>query len=346
MRTLTVSISPRSAQSYPVVIGAGAIQKMGEYVPKDADGVVVICDSAMAAVAKDAAKRVKAKGVIEVKSGEASKTLKETERIAAELLKLRASRKTVLICIGGGMLTDLGGFVASVYMRGIRHIAVPTTLLGMVDASVGGKTGVDLGSAKNIIGTIHHPLAIICDIDLLKTLPDPALRDGLTESIKMAAILDAKIFHWFEKALPKILKRDETLLTECVEHSVRMKADVVAGDERESGQRMFLNFGHTVGHAVEALSQFHISHGRAVSIGMVAEMRLAKTRETDRIVALLKQMDMPIEIPADQAMEALWSLMQSDKKNAGGEVRMAVPEPLGTGAIKTISKPDFLSLRR
>ena len=344
MSSITLTVPARSARSYPIVVECGAIAHIRDHLPADADGVIVLCDAALRSIADRVSKNVDAKAVIEVRSGEASKTLTETERLVGDLLKIGATRKTVLINIGGGMLTDLGGFVAAVFMRGIRYIHVPTSMLCMTDAAVGGKTGVDLGETKNIIGAIHQPTAVICDIDLLQTLPDSALREGVVEAVKMAVMLNAEDFQWYEQHLDRILVRDADVLTECVTKAVQMKADVVSEDEHEHTHRMFLNFGHTIGHAVEALSKFAIPHGQAVAIGMRAEMMLAGCADAERVTEILKRMDMPVTIPATMDRETLWDLMRRDKKNIGGVVRMAVPTTIGSGEIQTIDHDAFLKL--
>ncbi len=344
MPTIPLTLPALPARIVPILVDTNALNKLPQLLPSDTDGTVVLHDAALADVAARVSNAISAKGLIAVKSGESSKTLAETQRVVSEMLRLGATRKTVLVNVGGGMLTDLGGFVAAVFMRGIRYVHVPTSLLCMVDAAVGGKTGVDLEETKNIIGAIHHPLAVVCDVDLLKTLPDTPLREGLVETIKMAAMLDAEEFARLEGDLDAILQRDPAALVRCVAEAVRMKAEVVGGDEREDGRRMFLNFGHTVGHAVEAMSRFAIPHGQAVSIGMRAEMRLAGFADAERVNALMRRMGMPLAIPTEMDRGALWELMTRDKKNVGGAVRMAVPTSLGTGEIRTIERGAFLSL--
>ncbi len=346
MRTVDLRIPSPRQRSYPILIGAGAARELPRIL-KDAkpSSVAVLCDTALREIADAIAKLTSAAGVIPVKTGEASKTMGEVERIAAELQKLGADRSTVLLCVGGGMLTDLGGFVAAVFLRGIRVIQVPTSMLAMVDASVGGKTGVDLEHSKNIIGCIHHPLAVIADIDFLRTLPDTPLREGLVEAIKMAAILDAGAFEWFERHLAALLKRDPETLAAAIESAVKMKAGTVGEDERDNGRRMLLNFGHTVGHAAEALSGFAIPHGQAVSIGMMVEMRVAGTKGWERVARLMKAMDMPLEIPQDQTNDALWQMMLRDKKTQGGVVRIAVPDRIGHGDVRPMTFEEFLAVR-
>ncbi len=343
----TISLTPPShrATPYPIVIGSGSLQELKRIVTEATpDRIVILHDERLKEVAANVSKMINGAASISVRSGEASKTLREVEKITEELQRLTCSRKSVVITIGGGMMTDLGGFIASIYLRGIRVIHIPTSTLAMVDAAVGGKTAVDLGTTKNILGTIHHPLAIIMDTDLLKKLPDTQFCEGLVEVVKMAAILDAASFDWMEGHLPKILKRDDQELTECIALAVRLKATVVEEDERDTGKRLFLNFGHTVGHAVEALSQFRIPHGQAVSVGMVCEMEMRKTEGRERVLALLQLMKMPIEIPKECIAEALWELMLRDKKSDASIVRMAVPVRIGSGEVCAIDQDAFFRI--
>jgi 3-dehydroquinate synthase len=215
-------------------------------------------------------------------------------------------------------------------------------MLAMVDAAIGGKTAVEVGGVKNILGTIHHPSAIVSDTDMLVQLPDTQLCEGIVEVVKKAAMLDMKVFSWLEKALPDILLRKDESLIRCIEEGARMKAVVVQADDRDASHRHFLNFGHTVGHAVESFSKFSISHGKAVSIGMVIEMRIAKTKGAERVEAMLKAMKMPTEIPGEFDREELWKIMQSDKKKKAGTTRLFVPRAIGEGIMIPLQKEAFL----
>lgn len=343
----TIPLHPPSPPSRecPIIIDDGAIAQIPELMQKlEADRVAILYDKGVEEMAKTIQKSLPDAVLISVKSGEASKSLDEVSRIANELLKHGVTRKSLIVNVGGGMLTDLGGFVASIYMRGIRFLHVPTSMLGMVDAAIGGKTGVDLGTTKNILGTITHPQAIVIDTACLKTLPAQQLSEGLVEVVKMAAILDEAVFHWLEQHLTHILKRDTNSLIQCIANAAQMKADIVTDDEKEHGARMFLNFGHTVGHAVEAHAKFTIPHGQAVSIGMKAEMQMAKTEGAERVLALLHQLNMPIDLPSNVSLKDLWKLMQHDKKNVRGSVRMAVPVRIGKGEIQAITEKQFLLL--
>jgi 3-dehydroquinate synthase len=346
MQTVTLRPPAHLAPAYPIHVGTGALSALPELLQslQPVDGVFVLHDRAVTPLAQTVAASVQGT-LIAVESGEASKTLAEADRICRALLDAKATRRSILVTVGGGMLTDLGGFVASVYQRGIRVIHIPTSMLAMVDAAIGGKTAVDLGEAKNMVGTMHHPVGIIADIDTLQSLGQPQLCEGIVEAVKAMMMLDAGMFAWIETHLPLLLARDPEALTTCVTASARLKADVVAEDERDDNRRLFLNFGHTVGHAVEALSGFRIAHGRAVSIGMMAEMRLAKTPGAERMESMLNAMDMPLEIPAEMNTDELWNLMRSDKKSVRGEVRMAVPAQIGQGEVRPITEDAFRQLR-
>ncbi|MGC2300106.1 MAG: 3-dehydroquinate synthase [Acidobacteriaceae bacterium] len=219
--------------------------------------------------------------VLFLPAGERHKRLTQIERLANELANAGADRSSVLIAFGGGIIGDLAGFLAAIYMRGIDYIQVPTTLLAQVDSSVGGKTGVNLAVGKNLIGSFHHPRAVFADIDVLQTLPDRELRAGLFESIKAGIIRDPALFRFMEQNSAAILARDPAALERVIVASIRMKAGVVAIDERESGLRMILNYGHTLGHAIEAATGFRtLLHGEAIAWGMLAALQIALARNT------------------------------------------------------------------
>src|SRR5271155_3004844 len=202
--------------------------------------------------------------------GERHKTLRSVEKLLRQMSKAGGDRSSLLIAFGGGIVGDVGGFLAAIYMRGIDYFQEPTTFLAQVDSSVGGKTGVNLKEGKNLVGSFHHPLAVFADMELLETLPDRELRAGLFESVKAGVIRDAGLFRFMERNAETILRRDSKALEYVISASIRMKADVVGIDERESGLRMILNFGHTVGHAIEAVTRYRkLLHGEAIAWGML-----------------------------------------------------------------------------
>jgi len=303
---------------------------------------VVLYDSAIKDIAQPVIESLDNPLCIDVPSGDASKSLQSAEKIVEALLDAGCDKKTIMICIGGGMLTDLGGFVASIFMRGITCILMPTTLLGMIDASIGGKTAVNTADRKNMIGTITHPQAVIIDLELLDSLPKKQLCEGLAEVIKIAAMLDLPFFEWLEENLDAVLAVHPEAMEECVLRAVQAKVDVIEQDAHDRDVRLLLNFGHTVGHAIEAYSRYRLSHGEAISIGMVAEMKLAG-KEYQHVEALLKKAGLPCVIPKDYSREELWKAMLTDKKNEGGIVKTAIPGNLGEGIITILTKESFLT---
>ncbi len=273
--------------------------------------------------------------VLQVPPGEGEKRLGTLERLCEELAEQRADRDSLLVALGGGVIGDLTGFLAAVYMRGIRFVQVPTTLLAQVDSSVGGKTGVNLRAGKNLVGSFYHPLAVFADIDVLRTLPERELRAGLQESVKAGVIGDPALFAYMEANTGTILQGDPNALQHVVEASVRMKAAVVGQDERENGLRMILNFGHTVGHAIEAATEYKaLLHGEAIGWGMVAATRLAQSRgmltdgDADRITALVHR---NADLPRFQAdADRLVALTGGDKKKRSGTLNFVLPTAIGT----------------
>lgn len=332
--------------SHDIIVGAGESKHIAELIASRGsfDAIIVLHDTNVTAIAQAIAQTIPGVKRIEVSNGDSSKLLSQIEKITQQMLAFGCTRNTLLMNIGGGMITDLGGFIASIFMRGIPFIHVPTSMLGMIDAAIGGKTGVNAAGAKNILGTVNFPQAVVVDTDFLKDLPNELLCEGLVEVVKVAAMRDKKFFVWLEKNLAGVMKKEEETLIRCVTSAIALKAKTVEEDDSDTLVRLYLNFGHTVAHAVEALSHYSLSHGKAVSIGMVAEMTMAGFSDRDRVQALLQQLDMPMTIPSEFKKEDLWNLMKSDKKNSQGEVRIAVPKKIGEGEIRSIKKEDFDSL--
>ena len=257
--------------------------------------------------------------------GETNKTLATAQKLYGELLALRADRSTFILGFGGGIVTDIAGFVASTYMRGLPFGFVASTLLAQVDSSVGGKTAIDLPAGKNLAGAFCQPSLVLCDTDTLNSLPLDIFRDGCAEVIKYGVLYDPKLFAHLEE---KGLSFDrEAVITRCVE----LKRDVVMEDEFDTGARMKLNLGHTVGHGVEAKSHFAISHGKAVAIGMAIVSRASACADTPRIVALLEQFGLPTR--TDYSADDLFSYTLSDKKRSGGTVNLIIPRAIGDCVI-------------
>jgi 3-dehydroquinate synthase len=273
-----------------------------------------------------------------VPPGEPSKSLDRAADLYDDLVRFRADRHTAVIALGGGVIGDLAGFVAATYARGLPLLMVPTTLLAMVDSAVGGKVGVNHPRAKNIIGAFHQPLGVWIDTEVLATLPPRQLRCGLAEVIKYGVILDPDFFTFLEQSAAAITAGEPAAMRQIVAHSCRLKAGVVAKDEREeTGLRAILNFGHTIGHAVESVAGYcaRIHHGEAVAIGMAAEARLAEQlgwierATTARLIALIERFGLPTTIPTDLDRAALLEAMSRDKKNQRGRIRFVLPRALG-----------------
>jgi 3-dehydroquinate synthase len=270
-------------------------------------------------------------------AGEWNKSREQWATLTDELLRARLGRDGAVIAFGGGVAGDLAGFVAATYLRGIPYVQVPTSLLAMIDSSVGGKTGVDVPAGKNLVGAFHQPCAVVADVDLLATLARVHVAAGLAEAVKHGVIRDAAYLTILEEPRP-LLAKDLDRLEAVVARSVAIKAEIVAADEREAGVRAILNFGHTVAHAIEARSGYALLHGEAVAIGMAVESALAESAGIAaagthaRIVTALERCALPVRVPEDLATDALLDAMQTDKKTRQEVVRMALPACCGTMA--------------
>ena len=280
---------------------------------------------------------------IVIPPGEASKTLLQAARLYDGFLAAGLDRGSVVVALGGGVVTDLAGFAAATYMRGVAWVAVPTTLLAQVDAGVGGKTGVDLKGGKNLVGAFHQPAAVLADVATLATLPDEELRTGLAEVVKHAVIRDAALAAMLEAEADRILARDARVLEDVVARNVRIKAAVVMADERESDLRRILNYGHTIGHALETLALRSpaesagpaLTHGRAVSLGMMAEASIAVRRGLvgravlERQRRLLERFGLPVRLASPPDARRCLAILAHDKKVEAGRPRFVLPEAFG-----------------
>jgi 3-dehydroquinate synthase len=281
--------------------------------------------------------------------GETSKTRAEWARLTDELLHRGFGRDSGIIALGGGVAGDLAGFVAATYMRGVPYLQTPTTLLAMLDASVGGKTGVDTPEGKNLIGAFHPPAAVVADPSALATLAEREFRGGLAEAVKHGLIADADYFAWIEREAERLLRREPDALERLVRRSVEIKAEVVSADEREGGRRAILNAGHTVAHAVERASSYRVPHGEAVGLGLLAETALAEDLGLApagvgaRVSALLTRLGLPVRLVPSLAPDALLPAMASDKKNRARTIRFALPSAVGAMATPegwTVAAPE------
>ena len=316
-----------------------SIDSIGRYC-KGAGKVVAITDSN---VSRLHGARLKGMDVIAIKPGEQHKTLETVGDIVAKLLELEADRSTLIAGVGGGIVCDVAGFVASTYMRGVRFGFAPTTLLAQVDASVGGKNGVNFRGYKNIIGTIRQPEFCLCDFSLLGTLPQVEMRNGFAEAVKSAAIGDAALFSFLEGNWRKASALQRTAIEKVVHDSLQVKMRIVAADEREKGERMKLNFGHTIGHAIEKATG--MPHGAAISIGMVAAAGLSVKRaglpaaEAERLRALLSDIGLPVALGAGK--EAVLEAIRKDKKRFGPKIRMVLLEKIGNARITDVGLDEM-----
>jgi 3-dehydroquinate synthase len=279
--------------------------------------------------------------------GESHKTLASVEKILRQMAEAGGDRGSLLIAFGGGIVGDVGGFLAAIYMRGIPYVQVPTTLLAQVDSSVGGKTGVNLPEGKNLVGSFHHPLAVFADIGVLGTLPERELRAGLMESVKAGIIRDRALVRLMEDHAEAVLGRDAKALEKVIAASIRIKASVVNQDERESGLRMILNFGHTVGHALEQATGYKkLLHGEAVGWGMVAALHLARQRgaisrgQFERLERLV-HMYGPLPELTVRAAKVV-AATGGDKKNVGGVRRFVLPVGIGdAGVVEDVTPTEL-----
>tara|TARA_R110002096_G_scaffold136267_2_gene288715 strand:- start:2435 stop:3535 length:1101 start_codon:yes stop_codon:yes gene_type:complete len=334
-------------QHVSVLVEAGIEARLPTLVQSMApDGVVIIYDVALEALATRIGQSLEALSLkaptvgtttlLPVGEGEAAKRLTVVGKLAEQLHAAGATRATVMVAVGGGTLTDLAGFIASIYLRGIPFVSCPTTTLAMCDAALGGKNGVDHCGLKNRLGTIRQPDAIVMDTDWLSTLPDEMFREGIVEVVKKAAVLDAKRFAELEALAPALLARDADATMKTVAMAVDMKMLVVLDDEREGDRRRALNAGHTIGHAIESLAAGAVRHGHAVAMGLIAECRAAGVNEaiTKRIADLLHAIGVDTDTPTQLRDAAkLWQLARHDKKAMRGQVPMYVPVEIGNGAI-------------
>jgi 3-dehydroquinate synthase len=277
--------------------------------------------------------------VIEIANGETVKTLESVEEICSKLAELEADRSSFIVGIGGGVVCDITGFVASIYMRGVRFGFVSTTLLSQVDASVGGKNGVNLGGYKNMVGVFNQPEFVICDMSLIKTLPERELLSGYAEVVKHAVIGNPTLFSYLEENYEKGLAVDNSIIKRVVSDSITLKASIVSRDETEKGERRKLNFGHTLGHAIE--KTLGVSHGEAISVGMVMASRLSaqmgylSQEDAERIEILLKKLKLPVGLPLNR--QNLLDAIRKDKKRSGSRVHFVFLKRIGHAFVEKIS---------
>ncbi len=339
MRKVRVALGNNS---YDIRVGPGLLMQVGQQLKEIgfSDKLVVITDSKVKSLYGNRLRQsLTSEGfkvtTLEVPEGEEQKSIETAGKLYQELTNAYAERTTPILALGGGVIGDLTGFVAATYLRGVPLVQIPTTLLAQVDSSIGGKVAVNHGQLKNKIGAFYQPRLVISDTSALKTLPPREISDGLAEIIKSAVIWDKEFFIFLEENLDKVKSLEDETLEEVVLRSARIKAEVVEKDERDLGLRNILNFGHTVGHAIETVSDFNVEHGGAVAIGMVAAGRIATKldildkNELKRLKNLIKRAGLPTEVPSTET-EKIIQIMKHDKKILRGKIRFVLPKVIGS----------------
>jgi 3-dehydroquinate synthase len=354
MRTVNVDTA---GGRYPIHIGPGRLDGLADAMPADATAIAVITNPTVAARYAERAERALAvlgKRVIRITlpDGEAYKTYESLNLIFEALLEQQLDRRAVLVALGGGVIGDMVGFAAAVYMRGVRYVQVPTTLLSQVDSSVGGKTAINHPRGKNMIGAFYQPIAVEIDTDVLRTLPAREVSAGLAEVIKYGLILDAEFWSWCEAHVHDLRALKDPALTYAIGRACELKAKVVGEDEHDLGRRAILNFGHTFGHAIESgLGYGAWLHGEAVGCGMVqaaelsAELEACPSADVTRVRALVKAIGCPIDAP-DLGLERWVALMQIDKKTEGGELKFVVIPYIGAAHVRGVPRATLEKVLR
>ncbi len=355
LKRIRVALEDRS---YPIVVGPGAMSEAGPALAKmgGGSGITVVTNAKVSGLYLDALlasvrrARLQTASVVELPDGERFKTLATVEKVYDAILDAGADRSMVVVALGGGVVGDVAGFAAATALRGMRLVMVPTTLLAQVDSSVGGKTGVNRSQGKNLVGAFHQPSLVLADTKALLSLSDREFRAGLAEVVKYGVILSRQLFTLLEKNTKQVSRRNPVLMADIVARSCRLKAKVVAADEREAGLRKVLNFGHTIGHAVEKLTAYErYLHGEAVAIGMVAAARISAAHgacEQDlpsRVAELLGALGLDTELPRDVSMEDLRGAIGFDKKSSGDKVDFVLTGGLGSHERRLLSPADVVA---
>ena len=342
MVTVRVSLTAPPDASYDILIGRGLLGDLPALLSRacPAARYAVIADSHVAELYGERLVGTLHDGTLHADlftfpAGEWNKSRDSWAVLTDRLMAAGLGRDAAIVALGGGVTGDLAGFVAATYLRGVPYVQIPTTLLAMIDSSIGGKTGVDLPAGKNLVGAFHQPRLVVADLDVLATLPVVQVAAGMAEAVKHGVIADAEYFAFLEGAHQAVAAKDGAALERVVRRSVEIKAAVVARDEREAGLRAVLNFGHTLAHAIETVVKYEVAHGEAVAIGMVQEARLAEVLgiaaagTAGRVRQALERYQLPLELPETARVDDLIAAMHRDKKARGGEVRFALPRRVG-----------------
>ena len=353
MKELTVGLDDRS---YPIVIKRGLLDEIGSRLHSQpfAKRYAIIADDHVADLFGERLLASLRQNDIRVDlltfaEGEASKNLATIAELASSLARLGYDRRDGLLALGGGVTGDIAGFLASCYMRAIPYAQVPTTLLAQVDSSVGGKTGVDIPEGKNLVGAFYQPRAVFIDCEVLQQLPGDELLNGLAEVIKYGIIYDRDFFNFLEMSRKDILALDLLVLEDVIARCCRIKAAVVEADEKESDLRRILNYGHTIGHAVEAVSGYRLAHGAAVAMGMAAAAELAVLKgilppnEKERLENLIREFGLPVVIPPEYDRARMREFLLADKKTVGGRIFFVLPTAIGRVIITDEVEEGLLS---
>jgi 3-dehydroquinate synthase len=342
MEKIRVNLTISEDKSYDILIGEGLLGRIPGDVKEAglAHRFAIVTDSNVEKLygkpllAEFTSAGLNAK-LISFPAGEMHKNRETKARIEDEMLGSRLGRDSAVVALGGGVAGDIAGYVAATYTRGLPYVQVPTTLVACVDSSIGGKTAVDTPHGKNLIGAFHQPWRVYVDVNTLMTLSRKEIREGLAEVIKYGVIMDGDLFSFLERSMGKLFAYDKEALAFIIGRGCVIKGEVVEKDERESNLRKILNFGHTIGHAVENLSDYKISHGEAISIGMAAEGRIAvgmglwKEADLERLIRLLKDAGLPTAMPGYMKVTDIINAMKLDKKARGGKIEMALPASIG-----------------
>ncbi len=342
MEKININLKKIEDKSYEIIIGEETLKEIPADLKKEnlAHSFVIMTDSTVSALyGKNLLENFKILGLnaylVSFPAGEEHKNRKNKAKIEDEMSRLKIGRDSAAVALGGGVVGDVAGFVAATYNRGIPYIQVPTTLVACVDSSIGGKTGVDTQYGKNLIGAFYQPRRVYIDVKTLRTLPEREIRGGLAEVIKYGVIKDERFFEFLEKKVNQVFSFNTDVLIHIVKRSCQIKGEVVELDEKESNLRKILNFGHTIGHAIENISDYKISHGEAISMGMVAEGKIAvelgfwRKEELERLVALIKQVGLPTRIPKPLDLNRMIDTMKLDKKTRQGRIEMTLPMEIG-----------------
>jgi 3-dehydroquinate synthase len=347
------------ADSYTVRVGCGLLAEIGQLARASRltqGRCALITDSNVSRLySRQVVDNLESHGfypqLIEIAPGEVSKSLAMLEQVYQKLAEAELDRGSAIFALGGGVVGDLAGFAAATYLRGLPLVQVPTSMVAQVDSALGGKTAVNLGSGKNLVGSFYQPRLVVADVETLTSLPDREFREGLAEVIKYGAIMDLGFFEWLEHQMPMILARDPDRLSEMVERSLQRKAAIVSRDERESGLRKVLNFGHTIGHALEAATTYgNYLHGEAVAIGMAAAARLStryvalKAADAKRLGNLLDAAGLATALPRGWLSQDFMRALRLDKKRRGDAIEFVLLDRLGHALIQKLSFDEIAAL--